>query len=137
MVSSYSSYRKLIQSPSWDPDLVLKILESENLDPARALPKDFFFQAPPSVLLCDVSSLALYSWWDTYYFCCPHASFLLEISRSYRHLTLKLDPLNNNSELWHGLFVILASNMSGLFPFGTVDWLCGISQCSSQSRLSF
>ena len=39
----------LIQSPSWDPDLVLKILKSESLDPARALPKDFFF---PGTSLC-------------------------------------------------------------------------------------
>lgn len=135
VVRSYSSYRKLIQSPSWDLDLVLKILESKSLDLPGLYPKIFFQAPPPSSYVKCPHSHSIADGIPTTFVAL--ASLLLEISRSYRHLILKLDPLNNNSELWHGLFVILASNMSGLYPFGTVDWLCGTSQYSSQSWLSF
>lgn len=124
MVISYSSYRKVIQAASWDLDWVLKILDSESLDPGRLLSKDGL----TAIFMCD--KIPYYS------LSCSLAYSLLESSRSCRHLNLKL---NLQRQFWVVVwsFVILASNMSALYLLDIVNWLCDICQVSLQPSLSF
>lgn len=123
VVISYSSCRKVVQSASSDPDWVLKIVHGESLDPARVLSKDGL----TAIFMCD--RIPYYS------ISCSLAYSMLEISRSCRHLTLKLNLQQFWVVAWS--FVILASNTSALYPLDIVNWLCDICQFSLQPSLSF